>query len=167
MPGPFLLNRLPAMKAFNRWALCAAVFFTFSAQTPAPTIAIPMKAPRHLEYDFIVSWHSAGEAHNSGFNGDGSGGIGAGIISVKGGGGRTGTIAADIVAITNDGGLVVRINEAVHDADRPGETFTCVVYPDTHKSCQDLPRSESNAADRTIGVISGETPRNKRRSICT
>jgi hypothetical protein len=130
-----------------RWLLLSAVILACSAQTPAatPTTAVtaspgavlvtPFKSPRHLEYAFHVTYVQSGESHDSGMSEDGTGGAGSGVSADFGTGGREGTLAADVTAMTSDGGLVISLNEMIQSEPRPEERFTCIVYGDGRTSC--------------------------------
>ena len=136
----------------RRLAICGAVVIALSAQSPAPSpapgtvVAIPLKAARHLEYAFTVSYYGSGEQHNSGMM-DATGGTGSGVDSTFGSGGRRGTMTADVVAFTQDGGLVVQIHEVEESAPRPSQTFSCLVYGNGRMNCAHLAGSSNNLAD--------------------
>ena len=129
-------------------ALCGAAIVAFSAQTPAPIVAVPFKAARHLEYSYHVAYQQSGEQHTGGFSAGGGGSSGSGVVSNFGGSGREGIMTADIVAMTNDNGLVVKITENVQGAARPEQTFTCAAYGDGRLNCLNLARGDQTGTTR-------------------
>ncbi|HTX59109.1 MAG TPA: hypothetical protein VMH02_05475 [Verrucomicrobiae bacterium] len=144
----------------KRLILSIAAVACCTAQAPAPTpqpiIAVPLKNVRHLEYSLGVSYTQTGEEHDSGFNGsggEGGGGNGSGVEANFGSGGRVGVIDADVVAFTNDGALVIKIHEMLQSAPRPGEEFTCLVYPDGHTTCPSSVTTPSDAEDALLALL--------------
>lgn len=117
--------------------LCCIAAFALTAQTPAPqpAAAVAGKPIRHLEYAFTVDYTTNGETHGSGMSEGGEGGVGSGVNSMLGGGGRRGTMLVDITGFTPDGALIVAVNESLQEAPRPGERFSCTVYGDGHVLC--------------------------------
>lgn len=69
-----------------------------------------------------------------------------------GGGGRRGTIVADITAATSDGGLLVGVNEEIQN-ERPSERFTCIVYGDGHTYCPGEVRPLSDAENTLLSFL--------------
>ena len=141
------------MKPVVNACLCAVVLVALTAQTPAPdqAVAVPLKTPRHLEYKFNASYFQSGEQHTDAFSAGGEGSEGSGVVSSFGSAGGSGTIAADVVAFTNTGGLVVKITEAIDREPRPEQTFTCIVYGDGRMNCPNL------AGTQVAGVVQGPT----------
>jgi hypothetical protein len=131
--------------------LCGGGFFAWSGQTPAPAPATPQKPLRHLEYSFQVSYMRNGETHNSGMSAGGEGGTGAGMSPIFGSAGRRGTIDADVMALTQDDGMIVQINESLQYAPRPEERFTCIVYGDGRSMC---PRATGPLSDAENALLS-------------
>jgi hypothetical protein len=101
-----------SLLAFSVAAAFAAPLAASAADAPAPA---PAKSLRHLVYDVSYSAHTTHEVKSSGFNG-GYGGATAEGSGVAAGGGTAsqymngddrGKLTIDIVAATQDGGLVV------------------------------------------------------------
>ncbi len=138
------------MKPFKLGVFCIAFFVLLTAQTPAPQTPAPQASPssakpfRHLEYALQVEYVTNGEGHGSGMSDGGEGGNGSGVGSLLGAGGRRGTIDVDMVGFTNDGALIMIVNEMLESAPRPGERFTCSVYGDGHVMC---PKADGPLSD--------------------
>jgi len=128
---------------------------TLQAQTPAPSAAPAGagKPIRHLEYSLAVGYVTNGEGHSSGMSAGGEGGAGSGVNSGLGGGGRTGTIDADVVGFTPDGALIIGINEMLQSAPRPEERFTCTVYGDGHVMCPDVHGQLTDAENLLLSML--------------
>jgi hypothetical protein len=94
-----------------RFGLCAAIVAVAvvssagGASADAPALA-PLKVLRHLSFDVVVGLETRSEQRVSGIGGPDSG-IAADDASQT----RKGTISADVVAVTADGGIVVDISE--------------------------------------------------------
>jgi hypothetical protein len=107
-----------------------------TAQAPAP--AQPSGKPiRHLEYAFTVDEEGVSEYH---YNGIGNGvetgaGVGGGAVSDGG----QGTMSIDVMSLTSDGALQVRISEFVQNEPRPRAAYTCTVYGNTTVLCPSVP----------------------------
>ncbi len=87
--------------------LSFALLFGLSTTGKSTAADAPLKVLRHLKYDVVYGYHSTSDTKVSGFGGDVSGtSSGAGPSDQ-----RTGTITADIVAATADGGLVADVFE--------------------------------------------------------
>lgn len=123
------------MKSLQRFAVCIAAFVALSGQTPAPQTPTSSTPVRHLAYAFQVDYITNGEGHSSGMSDGGMGGVGSGVGSMLGGGGRRGTIDVDVIGFSPDGALIVGVNEMLQSAPRPSERFTCTVYGDGHVMC--------------------------------
>jgi hypothetical protein len=87
---------------------CAFLLAAFlGALGPARAADAPLKVLRHLKFDLTYGFHSTAETKVSGFGGDVSGtSTGAGPSDE-----RHGTLTADVVAATADGGLVADVFE--------------------------------------------------------
>jgi hypothetical protein len=123
----------------NVVALCMSllVFYGLTAQTPAPSSSPAPKPLRHLEYAFSVDEEGQSESH---FNGIGNGvetssGVGSSVSS----NGGDGTMYVDILSVTPDGALSVRISEYVRNDARPRAAYTCTVYGNTSVICPSVP----------------------------
>ncbi len=138
-----------AVNVFRATALGLVALLGLSAQTPAPAgspppgqaMAIPLKSARHLEYSFDASFYHSGESHGSGMTLDGSGGTGSGVESTFGTTGVRGTVQADVVAFTTNGGLVVKIHDTTEEPQQIGQTYTCIVFGYGQMNCQNLARN--------------------------
>ena len=134
--------------------LGTALALALQAQTPAPSAKpAPAKPIRHLEYSLSVDYLTNGEGHSSGMSAGGEGGVDSGVNSQLGGGGRRGTIEADVLGFTPDGALIVAINEVLEEAPRPGERFTCTVYGDGHVMCPNAGGPLSDAENLLLSML--------------
>ncbi|HKU67185.1 MAG TPA: hypothetical protein VJP85_05350 [Candidatus Baltobacteraceae bacterium] len=92
-----------------------------------------MSAPalRHLVYNYTSNVRSDSEFHYGGI-GTGAPGVGTSWSA----GTDKGTITVDVVAVANDGGLVIRISEkSSTDRARFVDPVMCAVYGNTHVEC--------------------------------
>ena len=83
----------------------------------------------------------------------GTGGVGTGVGSALGGGGREGKIAVDVVGFAGDGALIVAINESLRAEPRPRERFTCTVYGDGHVMCPMADGPLSDAENLLLSLL--------------
>jgi hypothetical protein len=95
------------------------------------------KPLRHLEYSFSVDEEGMSEYH---YNGIGNGiqtsaGVG-GTASSEGG---RGTMMVDVLSLSSDGALVVKIAEWVQNEPRARQSYTCTVYGNTAVVCPPVP----------------------------
>jgi hypothetical protein len=87
---------------------------------------------RSLEHKFSVDYQQNGELHTGDIGTGGSG-----IRSMMAGVGRTGVLDAEIMAMANDGGLVVRVSEWLQEQPRALQPYICAVYPNGSVVCPD------------------------------
>jgi hypothetical protein len=109
-------------------------FAGLTAQTAAPAQS-PAKPLRHLEYTFTV--HEEGVTGYQ-FNGIGvvpSAGVGGGATNDGG----SGTMYIDVLSVTAEGALLVRISEYVTNDARPRQAYTCTVYGSSAVQCPSVP----------------------------
>ncbi|MEO6912914.1 MAG: hypothetical protein ABI182_02690 [Candidatus Baltobacteraceae bacterium] len=133
------------MKRFLRVLLPAAGIFaisaTFASADPTPPL-------RHLVYSFTFTTTSNLAISTSGIStgtGDGSMGSAApasGVSNFRGGNADKGTITADVLQATPDGGLVVEISEQAENARKAPVVKTAVygdgrVFYDTSQTMND------------------------------
>ena len=125
-PFAFSMTHVSRVASCRAILLGTALTLALQAQTPAPSPApvLSDKPIRHLEYTFSVGYLTNGEGHSSGMSVGGEGGVGSGVDSELGGGGRTGTIDVDVMGFTPDGALILGINEMLQATPRPSERFT-------------------------------------------
>jgi hypothetical protein len=105
-----------------------------------------LSLPRHLEYAFTVSEQGQQESQSSAMGSadaqynavdfsttrTGSGAAGATMSD-----GGTGTMMVDVLSVTADQALLVKISETVDGEPRPRSSYTCTVYGNTTVSCPD------------------------------
>lgn len=112
-----------------------------AAQAPAPsTVAATQssgKPLRHLEYSFTDDYEGVSEYH---YNGIGNGiQTSSGVGDVGSSIGGRGTMFADVVSITQDGALRIKVYEWVQGEAHPRDTYTCTVYGSTAVVCPHVP----------------------------
>jgi hypothetical protein len=90
-----------------------------------------------LEYSFSVSTQGLESYEFNAINGGVETGSGAGNSASSLGG--NGTMIVDILSVTPDGALVVRISELVQYEPRPRGAYTCTVYGSTAVLCPSVP----------------------------
>jgi hypothetical protein len=106
-----------------------------------------LSLPRHLEYAFTVSEQgqqeqqfSAMGSQDQAYNMPESQGLsthsGMGGSTTSDGG--TGTMMVDVLSVTADQALLVKISENVDGEPRPRASYTCTVYGNTTVSCPDV-----------------------------
>jgi len=123
------------LASVSRIVLFASLVATAQAQnSPAPSDA---KSLRHLEYSFAVDSEGVSEFHYNGIgNGTETGaGVGGGAVSDGG----SGTMYVDVLSVTADGALSIRISEFVVNEARPRQAYTCTVYGSTGVLCPSVP----------------------------
>ena len=111
------------------FALLALAVLSGQTPAPSPSAAAPL---RHLEYSFTI--HKVGMA-GSEYNGMSDGIEGGSTI----GDGGQGTMDVDVLSISSDGALIVRISERVSTDPRPRQAYTCTVYGNTTVVCPSVP----------------------------
>jgi hypothetical protein len=117
-------------------AFCVVAFGGLTAQTPAPAPSAS-KPLRHLEYKFTDDFEGVSEYH---FNGIGNGiQTSSGVGDVSSSIGGRGTMSVDILSVTPDGALVVKISESVENEPHPRGSYTCTVYGSTAVLCPSVP----------------------------
>lgn len=122
----------------SRYAVMAAAIFAFSISAASADTAKPL---RHLEYHFDVGVRGETTVRDSGIgSGDHSapGTTGnapaSGVGTQRTGIADTGTITADFMGMSGDGGAIYIVNERGRDS-RIGEPAQCVVYGNTYLIC--------------------------------
>jgi hypothetical protein len=104
-----------------------------------------LSLPRHMEYAFTVSSQGQQEQQYSA-EGDTEGAFvtpesqalntgGNGMAGMTSSDGGTGTMVVDVLSVTPDGALIVKIYENVDGEPRPRSPYTCTVYGNTTVSC--------------------------------
>lgn len=123
----------------------AAGFFAFSSLAAAAADA--PKPLRHLEYHFNVGVRGETTVRDSGIGGGPASGVGA----TRSGIADTGTITADYMGLSGDGGAIYVVSEKGRD-ERRAEPAQCLVYPNTNVICEDKTvYDEEIALLRTLG----------------
>lgn len=108
------------MKSTSVFLVALALLFAVAAAVKADD-----KPPiRHLEFDAHVGVTEM--STDEGFNS-----FGSDMIV----GGTTETISVDVLALANDGGMVVRAQEKNERSDRPEQAVTCAIYGDGRVAC--------------------------------
>jgi hypothetical protein len=106
-----------------------------------------LSLPRHLEYAFTVSEQGQQESQYSAMGSadqqynirEGSGlGSGTGVAGAVMSNGGTGTIMVDVLSVTADQALLVKISENVDNEPRGRSSYICTVYGNTTVSCPDV-----------------------------
>lgn len=138
----------------------AVGLFAFTGSSVLADAAKPM---RHLEYQFSVGVSSESTTHSSGIGGaggsadSGNGPSGpansaSGINTLRSGNSDDGTIVADLMTVSGDGGQVYMISEHARQL-RNAEPTQCIVYSSTYVICDTSKKvyDEEIALLRTLG----------------
>lgn len=125
-------------------AFCIVAFAGLTAQTPAPAPSAS-KPLRHLDYKFTDDFEgvvgSEFNAIGNAFPGAGENvaGTSSGVSNTSASMGGRGTMSVDILSVTPDGALAVKISEQVENEAHPGQSYTCTVYGSTAVACPSVP----------------------------
>lgn len=140
----------------SRCAVIAASIFAFSISAAGAQTAKPL---RHLEYHFNVGVRGETTVRDSGIGsgdhsapGSTSNAPASGVGTVRTGIADTGTITADFMGMSGDGGAIYMIAEKGRDS-RVAEPAQCLVYPNTNLICDQSKTvyDEEIALLRTLG----------------
>jgi|SRR5579884_806036 len=103
---------------------CTIAFLCVAASIAGSAARADTAPVRHLEYH--VSGHAAVSGQTESYEGTSTGMATAGY---------DGTMSVDILALANDGGMVVRASVTMNGEIRPEQAVTCAVYGDGRVIC--------------------------------